>query len=440
MRSATRSILARVLTAIAVFMAAWGGGPAIPLADAGVLARSAPCRAVLNGAQETPPVATPATGVGSVQLINNDTQIRVNLTFSNLTSAQTLAHIHGPAGFGQPASPQITLPTGQITNQDFAISPVQVQQLKAGLTYFNVHTSNNTGGEIRGQIICATEQPVDFDGDIRGDFGIYRPSNGLWFAPASGGGAPYQIFFGSPGDVAIRGNFCGDGRTEAAIFRPNNQGGALWYAPCTGVGGAFNVILGQPGDVPIPGDYDRDGITDAAIFRPGNQLWFAALSGGGSLRIDGLGQMGDHAVPADYDGDGCTDFAIFRPSAGLWFAAPSCPGGTPYQIFFGDIYDVPVPGDYDGDGKVEAGTFRPDYPPVGLWYAPLSGGGAFNIIFGQSGDVPVPADYDNDGKTDAAIFRASGGLHFAVLSNGGTRRLDGVGQAGDVPVGRRVSQ
>ena len=43
-------------------------------------------------------------------------------------------------------------------------------------------------------------------------------------------------------------------------------------------------------------------------------------------------------------------------------------------------------------------------------------------------------------RTDAAIYRSSIGLHFAALSAGGTRRLDGVGQAGDIPLGRRITQ
>jgi hypothetical protein len=38
------------------------------------------------------------------------------------------------------------------------MSPTQLQQLKDGLFYFNVHTTNNTGGEIRGQIFY---NPID---------------------------------------------------------------------------------------------------------------------------------------------------------------------------------------------------------------------------------------------------------------------------------------
>src|SRR5215210_7786049 len=72
--------------------------------------------------------------------------ISVNLSFSSLTSVQTAAHIHGPAGFGTPAPILIPLPNGTVTNQDFVVNPTQVQQLKTGLLYFNVHTGNNVNG------------------------------------------------------------------------------------------------------------------------------------------------------------------------------------------------------------------------------------------------------------------------------------------------------
>ena len=108
--------------------------------------------ATLDGAQEVPPNASPATGTGTVTLNAAETQITVSLNFTGLTGAQTDAHIHGPAARGASASPMIGLPTGTITNQIFAISPTQVTALKAGLTYFNIHTTTFGGGEIRGQI------------------------------------------------------------------------------------------------------------------------------------------------------------------------------------------------------------------------------------------------------------------------------------------------
>ena len=48
--------------------------------------------------------------------------------------------------------------SGTIPAQTFAISAAQVAQLKAGQFYFNIHTTNFGGGEIRGQITLAPIQ------------------------------------------------------------------------------------------------------------------------------------------------------------------------------------------------------------------------------------------------------------------------------------------
>ncbi|HYC58509.1 MAG TPA: CHRD domain-containing protein [Thermoanaerobaculia bacterium] len=118
--------------------------------------------ASLNGAQQVPHVASSATGTGTVFLNAAGNQIAVNLTFSGLTSNATMAHIHGPGGFGTNAgvlfdftavTPAAT--SGTIPEQTFAITPAQVAQLEAGELYFNIHTGSFGGGEIRGQILLA---------------------------------------------------------------------------------------------------------------------------------------------------------------------------------------------------------------------------------------------------------------------------------------------
>jgi hypothetical protein len=82
---------------------------------------------------------------------------KMSLSFSGLTSPANAAHIHGPAVRGQnaPILFPITVPaatSGSANDVSFTMSPAQVAQLKNGLFYFNVHTNNNPGGEIRGQI------------------------------------------------------------------------------------------------------------------------------------------------------------------------------------------------------------------------------------------------------------------------------------------------
>jgi hypothetical protein len=108
--------------------------------------------ATLNGAQETPPTNSTATGTATVLLSPDEKTARVSLNFSGLSSAQTAAHIHGAALPGVMAPVIFPLPLGNQT--DFLISPTggDVQNLKDGMLYVNVHSNTFPNGEIRGQL------------------------------------------------------------------------------------------------------------------------------------------------------------------------------------------------------------------------------------------------------------------------------------------------
>jgi glucose/arabinose dehydrogenase len=112
----------------------------------------------LDGAQEVPPTSSPARGTATLLLNADETTARVSLRFSNLTSAQTLAHIHGPASVGQNAPPIFDLPAGNFSDFQITLTPQQVSDLKSGKFYTNVHSTNFPAGEIRGQF-GATAQP-----------------------------------------------------------------------------------------------------------------------------------------------------------------------------------------------------------------------------------------------------------------------------------------
>ncbi|MDX6577345.1 MAG: hypothetical protein QOE96_3298, partial [Blastocatellia bacterium] len=107
--------------------------------------------ATLNGAQETPPNNSTAIGTATLLLSPDEQTALVSLSFNGLSSAQTAAHIHGPAAPGTAGAVLFPLPNGSFT--DFLISPsaTDVQNLKNGQLYLNVHSSNFLNGEIRGQ-------------------------------------------------------------------------------------------------------------------------------------------------------------------------------------------------------------------------------------------------------------------------------------------------
>ena len=97
-------------------------------------------------------------------------RLTVGTIYSGLTSNAAMAHLHGPAPAGQAAGVIFTysnLPvaTDGVVVQRFSLSVAQVTQLHNGELYFNLHTANNTGGEIRGQLVIGSQRVADTDGD-----------------------------------------------------------------------------------------------------------------------------------------------------------------------------------------------------------------------------------------------------------------------------------
>lgn len=111
--------------------------------------------ATLNGAQETPPNNSTATGTAALLLSPDEKSARLSLSFNGLSSGETVAHVHGPAPPGVSAPPLVDLSAGQVSDFPIALSAAQVQDLKNGLVYINVHSVDFPTGEIRGQFVTS---------------------------------------------------------------------------------------------------------------------------------------------------------------------------------------------------------------------------------------------------------------------------------------------
>jgi hypothetical protein len=127
--------------------------------------------AALSGSNEVPGVLTGSVGTGTVSVNLATRVVTYRIDVYNMPVGTTASHFHvGGEGLAGPVVVNFTVPAG-ISN-DFAISGTAsatdlvpraaqginswedfIQALLLGNVYMNVHSTNNPGGEIRGQVI-----------------------------------------------------------------------------------------------------------------------------------------------------------------------------------------------------------------------------------------------------------------------------------------------
>jgi Cu/Zn superoxide dismutase len=137
--------------------------------------------AFMNGTAEVPEVVSDGRGLGVFHLNQSRTSVSFKILFTGLSSDVTGAHIHNaPAGMNGGVILDLSpFMTGNRIEGTWEPGP-ELDALLAGELYVNVHTINNPGGEIRGQI---TLQPgVTFDANLTGDQEnppVVSPGSGL---------------------------------------------------------------------------------------------------------------------------------------------------------------------------------------------------------------------------------------------------------------------
>lgn len=277
-----------------------------------------------------------------------------------------------------------------------------------GLAHWDfLKSSNNVPASIQWGLSTDRPVPADYDGDGITDPAIFRSGSGgnaEWWILGSLAGA-WTVTFGYNTDIPVPRDYDGDGAADLAVVR-SGTGNLLWFVyddtiQDDTIQNYCTISWGLSTDKLVPADYDGDGRAEAAVFRPDDGTWYildhhpdcppSTPAQPFSYRAIQWGVSTDRPVPGDYDGDGEHDVAVIRQSGSnaAWYILRSSSGpllGVP----FGLITDVPVPGDYDGDGKFDIAVYR---PTNGAWYILQSTNGQVREVLFVFSGTPVPSLY-----------------------------------------------
>lgn len=103
-----------------------------------------------------PPANVTSNGKGMMTGRYNSTthMLYWHVRYSHLTGKLTMSHFHGPAKPGEnaPVLVPISGPHASPLTGHAKITDDQAKTILSGMTYVNLHTAKNPGGEIRGQV------------------------------------------------------------------------------------------------------------------------------------------------------------------------------------------------------------------------------------------------------------------------------------------------
>lgn len=117
-----------------------------------VMAEMVKMKADLKSSEEVPPNDSPGSGTADITLDTDANKVSWKITHQGLTGDATAAHFHGPAKVGENAGPIVDISTNMMEGAA-DVTAEQLQMIREGNTYLNVHTAQYPDGEIRGQVL-----------------------------------------------------------------------------------------------------------------------------------------------------------------------------------------------------------------------------------------------------------------------------------------------
>ena len=207
------------------------------------------------------------------------------------------------------------------------------------------------------------------------------------------------IPFGSPGCVAVTGDWDGNGTSTVGAYC-----GGTWYLRNSNTSGGVDITpfaFGAPGYTPVVGDWDGDGKDSIGVYV--NGMWYLRnhdSAGAPEITPFAYGTTGYTPVVGNWDGAGGDGIGVFVN--GAWYLRNAAGPGAPDLSFaFGGPGYRPVVGNWDGVGGDGVGVV------VGSgWYlrnAASGGAPDLSTSYGDASYDLVPGDWNGDHITTIGV-------------------------------------
>lgn len=189
----------------------------------------------------------------------------------------------------------------------------------------------------------------DWDGDKKDQVGVFRgvlnwfglfvPDEGLAGYGPDGVFEATGMWFGLATDQPVVGDWDADGRDQIGVFRDGQfflDNGDGLFSGTAGFPEFPAATFGQPGDIAVAGDWDGNGRDEPGVYRPSTGTWhldgraLGFLAPYGPFEWPGFsfGTAGDRPIVGDWHGDKITDVGVLRGSTLLLDAGPRGWQGT----------------------------------------------------------------------------------------------------------------